>query len=38
MSNPESETADEALEECDSCGESVLAAYINDGRCYQCRE
>ena len=38
MSNPEIENADEALKKCDSCGESVLAVYIDDERCHQCRE
>ena len=38
MSDPESKNADKALEKCDSCGESVLTAYIDDGRCYQCQE
>ncbi len=38
MSDPEQENTDAALEECASCGESMLAVYIEDGRCHQCQE
>ena len=38
MSKIEPEEVDEAVEECDSCGESVLAAYLEDGLCHQCRD
>jgi hypothetical protein len=38
MSDSEQENADEALEECSSCGESMLTVYIEDGRCRQCQE
>ena len=38
MPTVEPKDIDEAVEECDSCGESVLEAYIEDGLCHQCRD
>lgn len=31
-------TLDDATEQCSECHETVLAAYIEDGRCPDCQE
>jgi ribosomal protein S27AE len=38
MSKVKPESVDEAVKECRSCGESVLAVYLEDGLCDQCHE
>lgn len=37
MSKPDDQTTESPTETCDECGESVLAAYLGDGVCPECR-